>query len=172
PLNMKHLMDITTYKDEVDKYKKTDSFVTLSSTSKGDNLEFIVFRILKKVMKIDCQRVRLSGPYGDGGIDIFGNYVGYLILVQYKNYDEKVDVSDIRKFEGVAIERAETSKFNLLLTNLSNIQQDILDYVSETLSNFSSDSKDPEERIIDEIIGKIEQKIHAIDEKFSPLVCA
>ncbi|CAG8834497.1 9220_t:CDS:1, partial [Gigaspora margarita] len=131
----------------------------------------------------------LSGPYGDGGIDIFGNYYGYLILVQCKNYDEKVDVSDIRKFEGVlsrypkrttlgifvtlvvdgytkvAIERAGTSKFNLLLTNLSNIQQDILDYVSETLGNFSADYKDPEERIIDEIISKIDQKIHAINEK-------
>ncbi|CAG8643908.1 12185_t:CDS:1, partial [Dentiscutata heterogama] len=118
----------------------------------------------------------LSGPYGDRGIDIFGNYFGYLILVQCKNYDEKVDVSDIRKFEDVlsrylkctmleifatlavdgytkvAIERAETSKFNLLLTNLLNIQQDILDYVSKRLGNFSADSKDPEERIIDEII--------------------
>ncbi|CAG8743145.1 1018_t:CDS:2, partial [Racocetra fulgida] len=130
-----------------------DYFVTLSSTSKGDDLEFIVFRILKKI-KIDCQR--------------------------------KVDVSEIRKFEAVlsrypkrttlgifvtlavdgytkvAIERAETSKFNLLLTNVSNLQQDILDYVS---GNFSADSKDPEERIIDEIIGKIEQEIHAINEK-------
>ncbi|CAG8832925.1 34351_t:CDS:1, partial [Gigaspora margarita] len=87
----------------------------------------------------------LSGPDGNGGIDIFGNFEGYLILIQYKNYtDAKVSIDEIRAFERMmsrypknttigiymifvtdrysrlAIERAESSKLSLLLTNVSN----------------------------------------------------
>ncbi|CAG8803085.1 10140_t:CDS:1, partial [Dentiscutata erythropus] len=129
----------------------------------------------------------LSGPYSDGGIDIFGNFKGYLILVQCKNYsDAKVSVDDIRKFEGVmsrypnhtTIEiyitfdtdgysrnttiRAETSKFNILLTNVSSMKPDIINYVFEKLNNAFDNS---EERIIDEIICKIEKKFDMLNEK-------
>ncbi|CAG8847498.1 2948_t:CDS:2, partial [Gigaspora margarita] len=95
----------------------------------------------------------LSEFGGDGGIDIFGNYKGYLILVQYKCYTTaKVCVDEIRAFERMmsrypknstigiyvtfvmdgysrlAIERAESSKLYLLLTNMSNMRQDILNF--------------------------------------------
>ncbi|CAG8794366.1 36832_t:CDS:1, partial [Racocetra persica] len=100
----------------------------------------------------------LSGSDGDGGIDIFGNFEGYLILVQCKNYtDAKVSVDDIRKSEEVisrypnrttigiyvtfntdrysrnAINRAETSEFNILLTNVSSMKLDIINYVIKKL---------------------------------------
>ncbi|CAG8857660.1 21029_t:CDS:1, partial [Gigaspora margarita] len=42
---------------EIDERTGPDPFVTLSSISKGNDLEFIAFRILKRTMKIDCQRV-------------------------------------------------------------------------------------------------------------------
>ncbi|CAG8843612.1 25229_t:CDS:1, partial [Racocetra persica] len=121
------------------------------------------------------------------GIDIFGNFKGYLILVQCKNYtDAKVSVDDIRKFEGVisrypnhttigiyiifdtdgynrnATIRAETSKFNILLTNISSMKPDIINYVFEKLNNTFDDS---EECIIDEIICKIEKKFDMLNEK-------
>ncbi|CAG8656587.1 1831_t:CDS:2, partial [Racocetra persica] len=152
---------------------------TLSSISKGNELEFISFGIFK-TMKFDCARVRLSGPYGDGGIDIFGNFKRYLILVQCKNYtDAKVSVDNIRKFEGVisrypnrtigiyitfdtdrysrnATIRAEISKFNILLTNVSSMKPDIINYVFKKLNNAFDDT---EECIIDEIICKIKKNL-------------
>ncbi|CAG8719822.1 17170_t:CDS:1, partial [Cetraspora pellucida] len=98
----------------------------------------------------------LLGPDSNRGIDIFGNFEGYLILVQYKNYtDVKVSVDDIKKFKEVmlrypnhttieifvifntnrysrnAINRAETSELNILLTNVSSIKLDIINYVIE-----------------------------------------
>ncbi|RIB29409.1 hypothetical protein C2G38_2056824 [Gigaspora rosea] len=173
-------MSLNTYQVEIDENKDPDPFITLPSKSKGNELEFIAFRILKST-KIDCQRVRLSGPDGDGGIDIFGNFEGYLILVQCKNYtDAKVSVDDIRKFEGVmsrypnrttigiyvtfdtdgysrnAVHRAETSKFNILLKNVSSMEQDINNYVFEQLDNGFDDS---EELIIDEMICKIKKNL-------------
>ncbi|CAG8830432.1 4319_t:CDS:2, partial [Gigaspora margarita] len=128
-----------------------------SSSSKGEELEFLVFRFLKNTMKIDCQRVKLSGPYGDGGINIFENYMGYLILVQCKNYNEKVDVSNIRKFEGVLSRYPKCTILGIFVTFAVDR------YTKIAIER--ADSKDPEECIIDEIVCKIEQKIHIINEK-------
>ncbi|CAG8805146.1 11569_t:CDS:1, partial [Dentiscutata erythropus] len=122
---------------------------------------------------------------GDGGIDIFGNHEGYLILVQCKNYTTaKVSVDEIRAFEGMmlrypknttigiyvtsvmdgysrlAIERAESSKLNLLLTNMSNMHQDILNYFSKKLYNDSEE----ENYIIEGIVYKTEEIIRAMNE--------
>ncbi|CAG8843215.1 3294_t:CDS:2, partial [Gigaspora margarita] len=106
----------------------------------------------------------LSGPYGDGGIDIFGNFEGYLILVQCKNYtDAKVSVDDIRKFEGV-MSRAETSKFNILLTNVSSMKPDIINYFFKKLNNAFDYS---EEHIIDEIICDSSQVESVVSNKSS-----
>ncbi|CAG8626764.1 17690_t:CDS:2, partial [Gigaspora margarita] len=125
-------------------------------------------------MKIDCQRVRLSGFGCDGGIDIFGNHEEYLILVQYKNYTTaKISVNEIRAFEGMmsrypknttigiyvtfvmdgysrlAIERAESSKLNLYLN-----------YVSKKLDNNSEEGN----HIIEEIIYTTNEAVRAINE--------
>ncbi|RIB11488.1 hypothetical protein C2G38_2250131 [Gigaspora rosea] len=155
------------YQGEINEWKDHDPCVTVPSTSKRDEVEFKAFRILKRTMKIDCQRVRsaswpkLSGPDGNGEIDIIANFEGCLILVQCKNYtDAKVNADDIRKFEGVisrypnhttigiyvtfatdrysrnAINRAEASEFNILLTNVSRMTQDIINYVIEKLDNY------------------------------------
>ena len=51
-------MSLNTYQVEINENKDPDPFITLSSKSKGNELEFIAFRILKSTMKIDCQRVR------------------------------------------------------------------------------------------------------------------
>ncbi|CAG8535829.1 45561_t:CDS:2 [Gigaspora margarita] len=128
-------------------------------------------------MKIDCQRVK--------EIDIFENFEGYLILIQCKNYtDTKISIDEIRAFEGMmsrypknttigiyvtfvtdgysrlAIKRAESSKLNLLLTNVSNMHQDILNYMSKKLGKDSEE----ENYIIEEIIFKAEEEVHAMNE--------
>jgi len=38
---------------------------------------------------------------GDDGIDIFGIYENRILLIQCKNYNAKVKVEEINKFEGV-----------------------------------------------------------------------
>ena len=89
---------------------------------------------------------------GDGGIDIFGIYENRILLIQCKNYNAKVKVGEINKFEGVlsrfpkeiifgifvtanvdgyssyAMSRANSSNYDLLLTNLSSLKQDIRNY--------------------------------------------
>ncbi|CAG8572046.1 10967_t:CDS:2 [Cetraspora pellucida] len=126
-------MSFSTYQVEINEKKDPDSFITLSSKLKGNELEFIAFRILKNT-KIDCQKVRLSGSNDDGGIDIFGNFgnfEGYLILVQYKNYTDAKIVLMILENSKNTINRAETSEFNILLTNVSSMKLDIINYVIE-----------------------------------------
>ncbi|CAG8710365.1 22087_t:CDS:2, partial [Gigaspora margarita] len=127
----------------------------------------------------------LSGPDSDREIDIFGNFEGYLIFIQCKNYtDAKVSIDEIRAFERMmsrypknttigiyiifvtdgysrlAIERAESSKLNLLLTNVSNMHQDILNYMFKKLDKNSKE----ENHIIEEIIFKAEEEVRAMNE--------
>ncbi|CAG8611400.1 98_t:CDS:2 [Racocetra persica] len=154
-------MSLNTYLVEINEKKDPDPFITLFSKSKGNKLEFIAFRILKTLRLIVKE---LLDPDGDGGIDIFRNFEGYLILVQCKNYtDAKVGVDDIRKFEGMMSRypnrttigiyvifntneysrRAETSELNILLTNVSSMKLDIINYVIEKLGNAFDDSEEP-----------------------------
>jgi Protein of unknown function (DUF2034) len=95
---------------------------------------------------------------GDGDVDLFGNYNGYTLLVQCKNYSTaKVDASDIDTFEGVlsryekgnalgifitsipndyslnAIDKADSSNHNLLLTNIIDMRYDIPSYQFKNL---------------------------------------
>ncbi|CAG8708547.1 33053_t:CDS:2 [Gigaspora margarita] len=58
-----------------------------------------------------------------------------------------------------AIERAESSKLNLLLTNMSNMHQDILNYMSKKLDKDSEE----ENHIIEEIIFKAEEEVRAMN---------
>ncbi|CAG8853058.1 20554_t:CDS:1, partial [Gigaspora margarita] len=98
----------------------------------------------------------------------------------------KVSIDEIRAFEGMmsrysknttigiyvifvmdgysrlAIERAKLSKLNLLLTNVSNMCQDILNYISKKLDKDSEE----ENHIIEEIIFKPEEEVRAMNEDY------
>ena len=91
---------------------------------------------------------------GDGDVNIFGSYKGYTLLVQCKNYSTaKVSANKINVFEEVmsrhekskvleifvisiqngyslhAIDKAESSNHNLLLTNILDMHYDIPRYL-------------------------------------------
>ncbi|CAG8442097.1 8046_t:CDS:2 [Ambispora leptoticha] len=148
----------------------------------------------QRVRELEAHRGRrLSG--GDGGVDIFGNHDEYLILVQCKNYTTaKVGVGEIDAFEGVmsryprnttigifissakdgysrpAIARGELSKYNMLLTNMLDMCQDIPGYLSRKLKD---DSVAEKSRKIEEIILALDQdqkrKIEALEEKIATM---
>ncbi|CAG8848790.1 36454_t:CDS:1, partial [Gigaspora margarita] len=62
-------------------------------------------------------------------------------------------------YSRLAIERAESSKLNLLLTNVSNMRRDILNYMPKKLDKDSEE----ENHIIEEIIFKAEE-VRAMNE--------
>ncbi|CAJ0648541.1 612_t:CDS:2 [Entrophospora sp. SA101] len=45
--------------------------------------------------------LRFNPNSGDSGIDIFGNYNHYLLLIQCKDFTNKIDVDYIRAFESI-----------------------------------------------------------------------
>jgi len=137
---------------------------------------------------------RLTG--GDGGIDIFGNYKGYLVLVQCKNYTTaSVGVGIIRAFEGVmskypkkstigilvisaanrytrpAIRRVKLSNYNILLTSFSTMSSDIPYYLIGKFNDDNIDEKIKElKNSIDELSysqKKIEGILEENKEKFN-----
>ncbi|KAF0527636.1 hypothetical protein F8M41_013529 [Gigaspora margarita] len=63
-------------------------------------------------------------------------------------------------YSRLAIEKAESSKLNLLLTNVSNMRQDILNYVAKKLDNNSEEGN----HRIEEIIYMTDEAIRAINE--------
>jgi len=93
-----------------------------------------------------------SKTNGDGGKDILGTYGAYFLIVQCKNTVDKVRPKAIREMLGTmekhlpevmfgvfvtsrrdgytqsAIDEATKSKYNLLLTNIHDIKQDIARY--------------------------------------------
>ncbi|CAI2177130.1 13036_t:CDS:2 [Funneliformis geosporum] len=117
---------------------------------------------------------------GDGHIDIFGNYNHYLLLIQCKNYTNKIEVDYICAFESViarfdkdktigiyvisvkdgytkgSIKRANSSECYLLLMNIWDLDQDIPKY----LSKISKDNS------VEEKLYNIEKRINEIIETF------
>jgi flagellar motility protein MotE (MotC chaperone) len=119
---------------------------------------------------------------GDGGVDIFGSYKGYTLLVQCKNYSTaKVGASEIDAFEGVmsrhgkskvlgifvtsiqngyslnAIDKAESSNHNLLLTNILDMHYDIPGYLLKK----SDDTTMKEIKEMKEEIKEMKEEIKA-----------
>ncbi|CAG8554333.1 25152_t:CDS:2 [Dentiscutata erythropus] len=98
---------------------------------------------------------------GDCGIDMFGNHNHYLLLFQYKDLTDKVEVDYIRDFESIisrfdkqttigiyitsekngysssAIGRAKLLESHLLLMNIHDMWQDIPEYLSKVLKDNS-----------------------------------
>ncbi|CAI2191960.1 10642_t:CDS:2, partial [Funneliformis geosporum] len=96
---------------------------------------------------------------GDGGVDLMGNFAGYLLLIQCKNYgsDTKVTVDDVREFSGImakypeksigifvtpsnnytrrAIEEAQNSQFKIILTDTLNIYHDIRNNIDDDFTD-------------------------------------
>ncbi|CAI2185765.1 15747_t:CDS:2, partial [Funneliformis geosporum] len=89
---------------------------------------------------------------GDGGIDIFGGLGGNTIVIQCKAYKKKIGVKFVRELEGVLTryhkdtigvlvapsknkfttrseERAETSGYNIILTDKTNICSDLIKFI-------------------------------------------
>ncbi|CAI2172429.1 12313_t:CDS:2 [Funneliformis geosporum] len=112
-----------------------------SSVAKGNEFEAKVFWVFKS-MNFDCQRssryaseVTLPLGYrwaenwkrivatemsdGDGGVDIWGNYMQCLILVQCKNYsNKKVEVGEVRDFEGVLSRYPRDTTIGIFITSI------------------------------------------------------
>ncbi|CAI2171210.1 10525_t:CDS:2 [Funneliformis geosporum] len=56
---------------------------------------------------------------GDGGVDIWGNYMQCLILVQCKNYsNKKVEVGEVRDFEGVLSRYPRDTTIGIFITSI------------------------------------------------------
>ncbi|CAI2176148.1 6649_t:CDS:2 [Funneliformis geosporum] len=149
----------------------------ISTVCKSNMFEIKVFKSFRNI-KIDCQRV--SQSKGDGHIDIFGNYNHYLLLIQCKNYTNKIEVDYICAFESViarfdkdktigiyvisvkdgytkgSIKRANSSECYLLLMNIWDLDQDIPKY----LSKISKDNS------VEEKLYNIEKRINEIIETF------
>ncbi|RIA81184.1 hypothetical protein C1645_744708 [Glomus cerebriforme] len=119
----------------------------MNSFTRGNEFEDEIQRKLRS-HSIECYKIRLS--CGDGGVDLMGNFAGYLLLIQCKNYSAstKVNVDHIYKFEGVmskypaktigifvvpfhnnytrrAIEEARNSRYKIILTDTLNLYDDI-----------------------------------------------
>lgn len=94
-----------------------------------------------------------SASIGDGGVDLFGSYNKRLLIVQCKDYTASICRRDIYAFEGVlsrytkettlgifvvskkrgytknAIDRVESSQYELLLTNYDDLIADLNSYI-------------------------------------------
>ncbi|CAG8637945.1 11384_t:CDS:2 [Gigaspora margarita] len=91
---------------------------------------------------------------GDGGVDLFGNHEGYLLLVQCKKWRRKIGPGVLRELEGVLSryrgatigiivvpskdrytsgtwKRARSSNFNIILTDLDNMCIDLSQFIEE-----------------------------------------
>lgn len=117
-------------------------------------------------------------------MDIVGNQKRCLVIVQCKNYtNKKVDVCEIRAFESVlsrypentlgifvtslrdgyssqAIYRKETSEYNILLTNIYDLRQDLPEFLPK---NSIVETK---LNSIEEGLNSMEGKFHSLEEKF------
>ncbi|CAG8782743.1 16770_t:CDS:2, partial [Racocetra persica] len=105
----------------------------------------------------------LSGPDdAKVSVDDIGKFK--VVMSRYPNHTtiEIYVIFNTNRYSRNAINRAETSEFNILLTNISSMKLDIINYIVEKLDNTFDDS---EERIIDEIICKIEKKFDTLNEK-------
>ncbi|CAJ0745202.1 20837_t:CDS:2, partial [Entrophospora sp. SA101] len=117
-----------------------------SSVARGNNFELEISRILRRV-GIECYRIR-PGP-GDGGVDITGNFVRIPIIIQCKDQRRGIGPAVVRELEGVltkchedtigivvvpaknkfndgAVERAGTSKCNIILTDKRDLYLDLI----------------------------------------------
>ncbi|CAH1760484.1 13840_t:CDS:2 [Entrophospora sp. SA101] len=150
----------------------------ISTVYKGNKL----FRDIS----VDFQRV----VRGDSGIDIFGNYNHYLLLIQCKDFTNKIDVDYIRAFESIvarfdkdntirvyvilakdgyakgSVERVNSPERYLLFTNIWNLDRDISEYLSKISKDNSVEGKLHKiEKGINEIIEMLESQeklIHKI----------
>ncbi|RIA91602.1 hypothetical protein C1645_821834 [Glomus cerebriforme] len=119
----------------------------MNFVARGNNFENQVESILRNG-NIETYKIRLSN--GDGGVDLMGNYGGNLLLIQCKSSPgNKVTKANVRELKGVmskypvntigvfvvpsktenytrrAIEEARNSKFKIILTDKSNICNEI-----------------------------------------------
>ncbi|CAJ0747939.1 10168_t:CDS:2 [Entrophospora sp. SA101] len=127
----------------------------------------------------------LLGPR-DSGIDIFGNYNHYLLLIQCKDFTNKIDVDYIRAFESIvarfdkdntirvyvilakdgyakgSVERVNSPERYLLFTNIWNLDRDISEYLSKISKDNSVEGKLHKiEKGINEIIEMLEKESDA-----------
>ncbi|CAG8741787.1 202_t:CDS:2, partial [Funneliformis caledonium] len=171
--------------------------ITMNSYIRGNNFEIETLRVfmshdvevyririessswahLAKVSSQDTKhRIESTSPRpGDGGVDLFGNYEGFLILVQCKNRRRNIGPEILRDLEGVlsryhndttigilvvpfkenytagTIRRARTSRYNIILTDVRDLYLDLVWFV--------------EERQIDDLVRFIEERIRLVEER-------
>ncbi|CAG8599709.1 1959_t:CDS:2 [Funneliformis mosseae] len=130
--------------------------VNVSKICTGLSPEFVMNRIQNIELKAHCDRSYMQLPRpGNGGVDLFGNYEGFLILVQCKNRRRNIGPEILRDLEGVlsryhngttigilvvpfkenytsgTIRRARTSRYNIILTDVRYLYLDLVQFAEE-----------------------------------------
>ncbi|RHZ86135.1 hypothetical protein Glove_54g30 [Diversispora epigaea] len=122
---------------------------TISPYKKGKDFEDVIKEVLKN-MNVELRKPE-HAP-GDGGIDFMGGWREHTIIVQCKDH-VKIRPETVRGFEGVlsrygrtetigvlvapsinnftlnAVDRVKSSEFNIILTDKSNMEPDLIRFI-------------------------------------------